>query len=235
MNLAAILAVYFLSLGWQPSAVTLSNRSAPQRQENAAPPQSQAPPAQSPESTQPAPSPTSQQNSPSPAKPPVANPRHHKKAIRSDCSTSPTALNPAVAGSTGATNTQGTGSTDSGSTDVAPANPASANAGAAASPCPPRKKVVRNGGSPEPAVKLTGGTPAEQALQQRSTDQLTAATEENLKQIAGRQLSPSQQDMVSHIKQFMEQSKAAVAAGDLERGRDLAMKAHLLSDELVKP
>jgi hypothetical protein len=41
--------------------------------------------------------------------------------------------------------------------------------------------------------------------------------------------------MVSQIKQFMEQSKAAVAAGDLERGHNLALKAHLLSDELVKP
>jgi hypothetical protein len=33
----------------------------------------------------------------------------------------------------------------------------------------------------------------------------------------------------------MEQSKAAVAAGDLERGHKLALKAQLLSDELVKP
>jgi hypothetical protein len=102
-------------------------------------------------------------------------------------------------------------------------------------PCPPRKKVVRNGGSEEPTVQLTGGTTAEQAAQQRSTDQLTAATGENLKKIAGRQLNASQQEMVNQIKQFMAQSKAAVAAGDLERGHDLARKAHLLSDELVKP
>jgi hypothetical protein len=95
---------------------------------------------------------------------------------------------------------------------------------------------VRNGGSDEPTVQLTGGTTAEQASHQRSTtDQLTTATEENLKKIAGRQLNPSQQEMVSQIKQFMEQSKAAVAAGDLERGHNLALKAHLLSDELVKP
>ena len=33
----------------------------------------------------------------------------------------------------------------------------------------------------------------------------------------------------------MEQSKAAVGGGDLERARTLAWKAQLLSEELVKP
>lgn len=80
-----------------------------------------------------------------------------------------------------------------------------------------------------------GGTPAEQASRQRSTDELTAVAEENMKKIAGRELSPTQQEMVTQIKQFMEQSKTAVASGDPERGHDLAMKARLLSDELVKP
>jgi len=85
-------------------------------------------------------------------------------------------------------------------------------------------------------VQLKGDTTPEQASQQRSTtEQLTAATEENLKKIAGRPLSPSQQEMVDQIKQFMGQSKEAVAAGDLERGHNLAVKARLLSDELVKP
>lgn len=78
---------------------------------------------------------------------------------------------------------------------------------ASATPCPPRKKVVRNGGSDDPAVQLTGGTAAEQTQQQRSTEQLRLATEENLKKIEGRQLNPSQQDMKNQINQFMEQSK----------------------------
>jgi hypothetical protein len=62
-----------------------------------------------------------------------------------------------------------------------------------------------------------------------------AATEGNLKKIEGRQLNPSQQEMVNQIKQFREQSKSAAAAGDLDRAHNLAMKAHLLSDELLKP
>jgi uncharacterized FlaG/YvyC family protein len=80
-----------------------------------------------------------------------------------------------------------------------------------------------------------GGGTDEQTVHQRSTDQLTAATEENLKKVTGRQLNPNQKEMVSQIKQFMDESKTAVAAGDLERGHNLALKAHLLSDELVKP
>ena len=64
---------------------------------------------------------------------------------------------------------------------------------------------------------------------------MLGTTEENLKKIAGRQLKPEQQDMVIQIRQYMEQSKSAVATGDLERARTLAWKAQLLSEELVKP
>jgi hypothetical protein len=64
---------------------------------------------------------------------------------------------------------------------------------------------------------------------------MLATTEANLKKITGQQLDSSQQDMVNQIHQFMEQSKAAVTDGDLERARTLAWKAQLLSDELVKP
>jgi hypothetical protein len=111
----------------------------------------------------------------------------------------------------------------------------SAQQPASAAPCPPPKKVVRHGGSNEPGVQITGGTTAEQSVHQRSTDQLRLATEENLKKIEGRQLSPSQQEMKNQINQFMEQSKTAAAAGDLDRAHNLATKAHLLSVELVKP
>jgi hypothetical protein len=82
-------------------------------------------------------------------------------------------------------------------------------------------------------VELKGA--ANEQQQRSSTEQLTAATEENLKKIAGRPLGASQQQTLSQVKQFMEQSKAAIAEGDVERGHDLAMKARLLSDELIKP
>ena len=98
------------------------------------------------------------------------------------------------------------------------------------------KVVVKDGGSDEPTIELTRGTSEQQASQQRyTTEQLRTATEENLKKLAGRQLTASQQEMVTQIKQFMEQAKSAVADEDLERGHSLAMKAHLLSEELLKP
>ena len=102
--------------------------------------------------------------------------------------------------------------------------------------CPPEKKIVHDGGTTEPAIQLLGGPGGAQASHQRdTTDQLLGSVENNLKQVAGRQLNTSQQEMVNQIEQFIQQSKAAVAAGDVERGHNLAMKAHLLSAELVKP
>jgi len=45
----------------------------------------------------------------------------------------------------------------------------------------------------------------------------------------------AQQDTVSQIRQFMDQSKEALAGGDMERAHTLAWKAQLLSEDLVKP
>lgn len=84
-------------------------------------------------------------------------------------------------------------------------------------------------------MQFSNGTPADQAMHERSTGQIISETEQNLKKIAALQLNSSQQEMVSQIKQFIEQSKTAVAAGDLDRAHNLAMKAHLLSEDLVKP
>jgi hypothetical protein len=102
--------------------------------------------------------------------------------------------------------------------------------------CPPPKKVVPNGGTAEPTIRLVGGAKIGQGVDDHSTtEQLLGATEENLKKIAGRQLDTTQQETLNQINQFVEQSKAAVAAGDADRGHNLALKARLLSDELGKP
>jgi hypothetical protein len=226
----------FAALRWveRPRAVTASALQSPQNQGSTTPSQPQAATAQGSGAAQPAPAPTGQKpNSPTQAKPSASPHRHHKKTVPSNCSNAPTPLNTTVGNPADAT---GTAPTDAGSANAGSTSAGSTSAGPAPlKPCPPPKKVVRNGGSEEPTVHLTGGTTAEQSANQRSTDQLTAATQENLKKMEGRQLSPSQLEMVSQIKQFMAQSKTAVAAGDLERGHDLALKAHLLSDELVKP
>jgi len=215
MTLAAIVALHLLSLGWAPScvrglaadAVTLVRSDASSRQSQSSGSQSQP---QTPAPGPPSATPGQAQTPTAPAKPSPTRPRHRKTIP--NCSTAPAPLNPAVGNSGDSKKTT-----------------------SALKPCPPPKKVIRNGGSSEPVEQLTGGTQAQQALQQHSTEELTATTEENLKKIAGLQLNPSQQDMVNQIKQFMEQSKAAAAAGDLDGAHNLAKKAQLLSEELVKP
>lgn len=75
----------------------------------------------------------------------------------------------------------------------------------------------------------------DQELQSREiTTQLLAATDANLKTVAGRQLTPAQQGLLGEIHTYMKQSKEASASGDLARAHTLAYKAHLLSDELRK-
>jgi hypothetical protein len=96
---------------------------------------------------------------------------------------------------------------------------------------------VRQGGISEPNIQLAGGPTGSQASQQRdAANRMLAATEQNLKKIAGRaELTATQQDMINQTRQFVEQARAAVAAEDFDRARTLAWKAQLLSEELVRP
>jgi hypothetical protein len=106
---------------------------------------------------------------------------------------------------------------------------------ASATTASPPKKIVRNGGTADPAVQLAPGMSAEQASSQRqNTTQLLDATDANLKQIASRPMNPTQQVSINQIRKYMEQAKAAEQAGDVERAENLASKARLLSDDLVK-
>jgi hypothetical protein len=229
MNLAAIfvIVIYFLGLvGPHLGSPSVEQPSSAQ---------DQAPTAQSAN-----PAPASSPQTPNTA-PPAKHRTHAKKTVP-DCSDSPAALNPPGGGNLSSASSPDNAKPASDDAHSSPANQTAAtetptpNSPSAAKPCPPPKKVVKNGGSDEPIVELKGNTTAEQASLQRSTtDQLTVATEQNLKKVADLQLSPSQQEMVSQVKQFMDQAKKALAAGDLQRGHNLAVKANLLSAELVKP
>jgi hypothetical protein len=208
--------------------------------------QAQAAHAQSPSSAQ-APG---GQNSAKPSVPPKKKRTRAKKAIYPDCSTAPTTLNPvlnsgklAKPDSAAKSNSSGSNSTSAGSAGTAKASgnsqanstPAGGAPSRTSKPCPPPKKVVRDGGADEPKIELLGGSPTDQASSARSTEEITAATEENLKTISERPLNASEQETVSQIREFMEQSKKALAAGDPERAQSLATKARLLSEELLKP
>jgi len=83
-------------------------------------------------------------------------------------------------------------------------------------------------------AQIVPGLPHDEAMHSRfTTEQLLLSTDQNLAGLR-RALSPSEQDMVAQIRLFMQQSRAAIGEGDLVRARNLALKAHLLSDDLVQ-
>ena len=67
-----------------------------------------------------------------------------------------------------------------------------------------------------------------------STKSLLDATESNLKKLSGMQFSPAQQDMVKQIRAYVDQARTATEMGDTQGAHNLAFKAHLLSEELLK-
>lgn len=134
----------------------------------------------------------------------------------------------------------GPAATNSNSQSPAPGSTSNASAQASdtapSKDCPPPKIIVRHGGTKDPSIQLAGAPKADQSAQKRDTiNQLLGVTDQNLKKTAGMQLSPDQQDTVTQTRQFIDQSKAAMAEGDLERARTLAWKAELLSEDLVNP
>jgi hypothetical protein len=96
------------------------------------------------------------------------------------------------------------------------------------------KTVIRNGGTADPAVDLSPRLNQQQASHQiEITNQLLATSGANLKKLSERQLSANQQDTVKQIKSYIEQAKVAANDGDVHRAYNLALKANLLSAELV--
>jgi hypothetical protein len=109
---------------------------------------------------------------------------------------------------------------------------------------PPKKTVTVVENTPPPPPQqppaqtqqgsLTASVGHKDALQQKvDTQQQLDATENNLRSVT-RNLSDDEQLMVTHIRSYIQQSKNATTDGDLERAYNLALKARLLSDELVK-
>ena len=232
MTLATILLLF--SISRIPSALPLVAReqpTAPQSDSTNKPAetspakdQGAAAPAQNPSTSSPAPSAatppaTARERTSSGKTPPKTGKqrRHKKRVASSNCANTPATGGQAAAGPTP-------------SSSAPPPT-----AGNAATNCPPSKVIVQQGGTSDSSIQLAGGAGGTKSPQRDNANQMLAATEANLKKISGQQLNANQQDMVTQIREFMQQSKAAVADGDLERARTLAWKAQLLSDELVKP
>lgn len=101
---------------------------------------------------------------------------------------------------------------------------------------PPKTKVVQPDKT-EPATSIgqisPGPTPADVTHSQTSTDQLLQGAEANLNSIT-RQLSKDEEAMRTQIKEFINQSRKATTENDPARAHILAVKARLLSDDLLK-
>jgi len=101
-------------------------------------------------------------------------------------------------------------------------------------PDKPEKTVVHDGGTSEPPGAILPGIDQNEANRQReATEKLLLSTDDALKGI-NRTLTVDEQAMVAQIRNYMTQSRAATTDGDLLRANNLAVKAHLLTDELIK-
>jgi hypothetical protein len=83
----------------------------------------------------------------------------------------------------------------------------------------------------------SGGTispqPSPAAPNEPTTEQLLQSTESSLNGL-NRQLSAEEQGTVTQIRDYITQSRNATKDNDVVRAHNLAVKAHLLCDELLK-
>jgi hypothetical protein len=86
--------------------------------------------------------------------------------------------------------------------------------------------------TPTPGPIVPGPTPAD-THGQASTDQLLQLAESNLNGIK-RTLNKDEEAMRAQIREFITQSRRATTENDPARAYNLALKARVLSDELVK-
>jgi hypothetical protein len=226
MTLAA--AILFLGISSLTSVDPgLMARSAPRSDSSANAPVAQEQAAQHP--TQP------ETTKPSSAQAPTQAPASNNKAsaakkVRSKKKVDPpaAACDPAPANSNTPGSNPATASPQPGGAQSSPATDPQKN-------CPPEKTIVRQGGITEQSIQLAGGSTGDQAQKRDAANQMIAATEQNLYKLTGRQLSNAERDSVIQIRQFVDQSRTALTAGNLERAQTLAWKAKLLSEDLIDP
>jgi hypothetical protein len=98
---------------------------------------------------------------------------------------------------------------------------------------PPR--ITASGNVPEAGATISPSMPHSDEIHHKlSTAQLIQSTEDNLKSLT-RTLSNDDKAVVEQIRTYLAQSRSAIAENDVVRAHNLALKAHLLSDELVRP
>jgi hypothetical protein len=99
--------------------------------------------------------------------------------------------------------------------------------------------AVATNHSPEPAPAPNTAVAADVTVDtafkdKQTTAELLDSAEKIIKGLDDHSLSDDQKAMILQIWSFIAQSRKATIDGDLERALNLAIKAHLLSDALVK-
>lgn len=103
-----------------------------------------------------------------------------------------------------------------------------------ASAAPPPRVSISEGGANPASNSISPAMPHDQATDaKRTTQQLLDATDTNLRGLR-RTLSADEKSIVEQIRSYQQQARTADQEGDVVRAHNLALKAHLLSDELVK-
>jgi hypothetical protein len=99
----------------------------------------------------------------------------------------------------------------------------------------PRKVVVSEGGAREPPAQIAPGlAPEEAARERRDAEQWLTSADGQLKMLSGRTLGAQQEETVGQVRNYMVGARSALKDGDMRRANTLALKAHLLSEDLVK-
>ncbi len=108
----------------------------------------------------------------------------------------------------------------------------------AAAPAPAgdfSKKIVRNGGVSDPEITFEPSMTPQRMLQEADeTKQLIAGTETNLKLIVARGPDAERQDVIGEVKNYIGLARSSLDSGDVERAHKLAMKASVLTDDMVR-
>jgi hypothetical protein len=105
---------------------------------------------------------------------------------------------------------------------------------------PPRPRVAPNP-APEPSRSEKGAEPIiapevpTQEMQAAKSDSERSLdlAEKNLSLASGKNLNPTQQDLVSKVHGFSESAREAMKTGDWLRAKNLSKKAEILSAQLV--
>lgn len=97
----------------------------------------------------------------------------------------------------------------------------------------PTAPVAEEDKPPAPTIAPQLSTQEFAAAQQETNESLGIA-EKNLAATRGKKLNAAQSDLVSKIKGFLKDAREAAKAGDWALARNLAKKAQVLSEELLR-